>query len=244
MKQAHIQLDNSINCRYALMPGDPKRIDHIAQYLDNVKQLANNREYKSISGTYKGMPILAISTGMGGVSVAIAIEELKNIGISTMIRIGSCGALQHSIEIGDLVVAHGAIRDEGTSKAYVKAGYPALADFEVITAIEDSIQALEYPYHSGIVYTHESFYIDDNHVHEHYWSNKGALGADMETATLFTVGRLRGIQCGAILNNVVKYGLNTEDSINDYSSGETLAMEGEKREILAALEACYRLYQK
>ena len=116
MKQAHIQLDESVHAPCALMPGDPKRVDVIAQCLDDVEELTFNREYRSIVGTYKGMRVVGISTGMGGSSVAIAIEELKNIGVHTMMRIGSAGALQEAIDLGDLVICEAAVRDEGTSK--------------------------------------------------------------------------------------------------------------------------------
>ncbi len=241
MKQAHILLDNTIQTKYALLPGDPARLDHIKHYLDNVEELAFNREYRSLVGDYKGVKVLAISTGMGGASTSIAIEELKNIGVTTMIRIGSCGALQSTIKIGDLVIAEGAIRDEGASKAYVEKIYPATPDFQLLSSIVDSCEELKAPYHLGIVHSHESFYIDNNSEIEKHWSDKGVLGADLETAALLTVGRLRKIRCASILNNVVVYGQDTADSISQYVEGENLAMLGEKREILVALEAFYKL---
>lgn len=244
MKQAHIALDSSVQTKYALLPGDPARLDHIKQYLDNVEELAYNREYRSLSGYYKGVKILAISTGIGGASTAIAIEELNNIGLETLIRIGSCGAIQKDIQIGDLVIAEGAIRDDGASKAYVDAIYPASPDYQLLSCIVGACQDLSYPYHLGIVHSHESFYIDDNRDIEKDWSNKGALGADLETATLLTVGRLRKLRCASILNNVVLYGEDTADSIGQYVEGENLAILGEKREILAALEACYQMEKR
>ena len=128
MKQAHIQLDESVNAKYAILPGDPARLDHIKKYLDDVEELAYNREFRSLSGFYKGMKVIAISTGIGGSSASIAIEELHNIGVTTMIRIGSCGALQKGIKLGDLIFAEGAIRDDGTSKTYIDVSYPAVPD--------------------------------------------------------------------------------------------------------------------
>ena len=125
--QAHIRLDVSLNIPYALLPGDPARIDHIARHLENVTELAYNREFRSISGTYKGVQVLAVSTGIGGASMGIALEELHGCGVQCAIRIGSCGALQHDIAPGQLVLAEGAVRDDGASAAYLPLSYPAAA---------------------------------------------------------------------------------------------------------------------
>ena len=103
MLQPHIQLEN-MGIRCAILPGDPARVDRIAQQLENPQELTFNREYRSLRGAYQGLPILAMSTGMGGASMAIAVEELKNIGITHIIRIGSCGALQEGIGLGDLIL--------------------------------------------------------------------------------------------------------------------------------------------
>lgn len=241
MKQAHIQLDESVNAKYAILPGDPARLDHIKEFLDNPKELAFNREFRSLVGEYKGVRIIAISTGIGGCSASIAIEELHNIGVNTMIRIGSCGALQKGIKLGDLIFAAGAIRDDGASKAYVDISYPASPDAHLLINCEKYALSQGWAYHTGIVHSHESFYIDDNDKIEAEWSKKGVLGSDMETAALFTVGRLRGIKTASILNNVVVYGQDTADSIGDYATGASLTYEGEKREIITALEAMVAL---
>lgn len=241
MKQAHILLDDTIDVKYALLPGDPGRLDHIKKYLDNVEELEFNREYRSLVGTYKGVKILAMSTGIGGPSAAIGIEELYNIGVDTMIRIGSCGALRQGISIGDLVIAEAAIRHEGTSKKYIDTIYPAVPNFEVLKAIKDASKEFGYPEHTGLVLTHDSYYTEGHEEVEKHWGKYGALGADMETSLLFTVGRMKKIRTGAILNNVVVYGEDTSESIGSYADGEDLAYEGEKREILVALEAFYKL---
>ena len=225
MLQPHIQLDESVGCRYAILPGDPGRLDRIALQLENVEELAFNREFRSLKGTYKGIPVLAISTGIGGSSAAIALEELKNIGVRALVRIGSCGA----------------IRDEGTSKAYVDIRFPAVADSHLLRYCEEAAEAQGWPWHEGIVHSHESFYIDTNDQESEYWSSKGALGADMETAALLTAGRLRGLRAASILNNVVLWGKDTADAIGGYASGEDMTAVGEKREIAVALEALYRL---
>ena len=126
--QPHIHLEENLAIANAILPGDPARVERIAAYLDNVESLGMNREYRAISGSYRGVRILAMSTGMGGPSMAIAVEELRRIGVSRMIRIGSCGALQSGIGIGELIIAQAAVRDEGTSAAYAPRAYPAVSD--------------------------------------------------------------------------------------------------------------------
>lgn len=151
MLEAHIQLDQSVNAKYAIMPGDPARIDRIIPFLEDVKELSYNREFRSVSGYYKGVKVIAISTGIGGSSASIAIEELKHIGVDTMIRIGSCGALQTNIQLGDLIFAIGAVRDEGTSKAYADIRYPAVADTEFLLKCIETAKENHWDYHTGIV---------------------------------------------------------------------------------------------
>ncbi|MDO4812375.1 MAG: nucleoside phosphorylase [Eubacteriales bacterium] len=241
MKQPHIQLDDTLGIRYAVLPGDPGRLDRIAQQLENVQELAYNREFRSLRGSYRGVDMLAISTGIGGSSAAIAMEELKNIGVTAMIRIGSCGALQENIALGDLIFACGAIRDEGTSRAYADIRYPAVPDTVLLRHCMDVSAERGWEHHVGIVHSHESFYIDTNDAESAHWSACGALGADMETAALFTAGRLRGIRTASILNNVVLWGKDTADAIGDYAGGEDRTAVGERREIAVALEALYRM---
>ncbi|MBQ6478023.1 MAG: nucleoside phosphorylase [Erysipelotrichaceae bacterium] len=244
MKQPHIQLDETVKAPCALMPGDPKRIDVTASCLENVEELTFNREYRSIVGTYKGMRVIGISTGMGGSSVAIAVEELKNIGVHSMMRIGSAGALQKGIALGDLVICEGAVRDDGASKCYIDSIYPAVPDYRLISHCVNVAKDFGFRHHTGIVLSHESFYYDEDAQDCEKWSRKGVLATDFETAALYTVGRLRGVHTASILNNVVLWGENTEDSIGSYQGGEDATAVGEKREVLTALEAMYRLEQE
>ena len=241
MKQPHICLDESVGASYAILPGDPARIDRIAAHLENVEELAYNREFRSICGTYKGVKILALSTGIGGCSAGIAIEELRNIGILAAIRVGSCGALQQGIGLGDLILVSGAVRDDGVSKAYVPPIFPAYADIQLLSCVIAAASDLGVNWYEGLAHSHESFYHDDADEVSEYWSSRGVLGADMESAALFTIGRLRGIKTASILNNVVLYGQDTADAIGDYVGGESLTSIGERNEILTALEAFVRL---
>ena len=241
MLQPHIQLDESLGIQYALMPGDPARLDRIAAFLDNVQELAYNREFRSLCGTYNGVKVLAISTGIGGSSAGIAIEELAKIGVKAMIRIGSCGALQKGIALGDLVLVSGAVRDDGASKTYVDIAYPAVADTELLQYCIQSATEGGYAHHVGLAHSHESFYHDEADEIAAYWSSKGILGADMETAALFTIARLRGVKAASILNNVVLWGADTAEAIGGYVDGEDMTAVGEKREILTALNAFVKL---
>ncbi|ABP89703.1 probable uridine phosphorylase [Streptococcus suis 05ZYH33] len=129
--QPHIRCDIEQGARYAILPGDPQRVDRVAEFLDSVEFIAFNREHKTMRGSYKGVPVLVTSTGMGGASTGIAVEELARIGVECMIRIGSCGALQPEMQMGDLVILNGAVRDEGTSRAYVDPIFPAVPDPDV-----------------------------------------------------------------------------------------------------------------
>ncbi len=239
--QAHIRLSSELGVKYAIMPGDPARLDRISPFLEDVNEIGFNREYRCLTGTYKGVKILAISTGMGGASTAIAIEELKNIGVEAMIRIGSCGADQSFVKVGDLVIVNAAVRDDGTSQTYINLKYPAIPDTELLNHCIQSAKECGFPYHVGIARSHDSFYIDNEDEINAFWAKRGILGSDMETSTLFTVGMLRGVKTASILNNVVACGEDTADSIGNYASGENLTMIGEKNEIQVALEAFVKL---
>ena len=172
------------------------------------------------------------------------MEELHNIGVEAAIRIGSCGALQTDIAPGELLIAAGAVRDDGVSKAYVPAIFPAVADFTLYACCKEAANCVGAVVHEGICHSHESFYHEENDAESAYWSRKGALGADMESAALFTIGRLRGMKTASILNNVVVYGEDTADAIGGYVDGESLTARGEQNEIRVALEALYRLEQE
>lgn len=244
--QPHIRLGNEDAATYAILPGDPARVDRIKEFLTDVEELADNRGMKSISGYYKGVKVLAVSTGMGGASISITVEELAKIGVKVMIRIGSAGAYRPGIELGDLVIVNGAVRDDGATKAYVAPEFPAIPDTEVLFEIIEAAKAQGFPYHVGIGRSHESFYFDDdeNAKIEAYWGSKGVAGGDFETSTLFVVGGLRGIKTGSILNNVVKFQADVSEGIGDYVDEGSVTMEGERREIITALEAIVALDKK
>ena len=235
--QPHIRLDQNHGAVCALLPGDPARLDRIQAFLSDVEALAYNREYRSLVGSYRGIRVLAVSTGIGGASAGIAVEELKNLGVKNMIRIGSCGALQPQVRIGDLILVSGAVRDDGASKTYIDPIFPAVPDSALLFACVSAAKAREYRFHTGIARSHDSFYTDREEEIDAYWSKRGVLGADMETAALYTIGFLRGIRTMSILNNVVAFEEDTLDAIGSYVDGESAAMQGEEHEILTALDA-------
>jgi len=239
--QPHIRLSKEHSASYALLPGDPQRVDRIKTFLEKPIEVAFNREFKSVIGFYKGVKILATSTGIGGPSTAIAVEELKNIGVNTLIRIGSCGALQNNIKLGDLILATGAVRNDGASKSYIESNYPAVPDINVLTSIINTASELKYKYHCGIIRSHDSFYTDNEQAIDSFWTNKGVLASDMESASLMVVGSLRGLRTASILNVVVENNSGLEDGINNYIDGDDKTSHGEEIEIILALESIVKL---
>lgn len=235
--QPHIRLASSHGARCALLPGDPGRLERIKPFLTDYEELAYNREFRSAAGSYKGMRVLAVSTGVGGASAAIAVEELVQLGVASFIRVGSCGALQPRVKLGDLVLVSGAVREDGASRMYVEEAFPAVPDAELLFACAQAASEGGYPHHIGVARSHDSFYTDREDDLHARWSKCGVLGSDMETAALYVVGRLRGAACMSILNNVVACGENTSESIGSYVDGEDASARGEENEIRVALEA-------
>ena len=208
-KQYHIDIAPEQAGEYAILPGDPGRVEEIAQRLNDPVFVAEKREYKTFAGELAGKRILVTSTGIGGASAAIAIEELIKCGVHTFIRIGTCGGIQPDIMPGDLVIASAAIRAEGTSDEYLPQGYPASADIDVISALRRSAAKSGLIYHTGVVHSKDSFYgqtePDSMPMAEHLkerWNayiRAGCLASEMETAALYSVGLVRRARVGCVL---------------------------------------------
>ena len=243
-RMPHIRIPENLGISCAVLPGDPARARRVADYLEDREFLAFNREYQSVRGTFKGVPILVMSTGMGGPSAAIGLEELIRTGVKAAVRIGSCGALQPGMSIGDLVLVTGAVRDEGTSLGYAPLSYPALPDFELLEACRDSAKELGFPWHMGIGRSHDCLYQDDNPDIYEEWSRRGVIASDMETAALFVTGAVRGIKTASILNVVCGWKGDISQQIGQYADGEAAAAAGEEHEILTALHALVRINKK
>lgn len=209
-KLYHIGMNDESGARYVILPGDPGRVEKIAQYLENPRFYNQNREYTTWLGEIEGQTVMVMSTGMGGPSTAIGVEELKQIGVHTAIRIGTCGGIHLDVQGGDLVIAQGAIRMEGTSREYVPIEFPAVADFDVTTALVKASQNMGATYHVGVVQCKDSFYgqHDPDRMPVSYelknkweaWKRAGTLASEMESAALYTVGACLGMRTGCILS--------------------------------------------
>ncbi len=196
-KQPHVQVEAGEVNDVALVPGDPGRVDRIAAHCEDVEELTHNREYKLVNATYEGRDLTICSTGVGCPSATIAVEELSRVGVETFMRVGTTGALQAGIEIGDMVVATGAAKDEGTTKRYEKTAYPAVPTYETLTALIEAAEENEEEIHVGPIATDDAFYAETEEYVED-WEDAGLLAVEMEAAAIFTVARRRGCNAGAI----------------------------------------------
>ncbi|WP_019614850.1 nucleoside phosphorylase [Psychromonas ossibalaenae] len=236
-KQPHINVCAAQVAPRVIVCGEPDRVNRIAELLDDAKLISDNREYRLINGYYQGKAVTVCSTGIGAPSAIIALEELHLCGAHYIVRVGSAGALQDNIGLGELIVAEAAVRDEGGSKAYVSAEFPAYADRHLTAGIEQYLSTHNITAHFGIVRSNDSFYTDNEAQICEHWSQKGVLGADMETSALFTVGKLRGLRIASILNNVVLYQQDVQEGISQYVDADQAMMQGEKTAAEAALHA-------
>lgn len=230
--QPHTQLTSKIATKDAVIVGDPARVDKAAKLLTDVQEWAYNREYKSIIGTYRGRRILAMSTGIGAPSAAIGVEELHNVGVEKVIRVGSAGAMQSGIGLGQLIIGEGVVRDDGLTKNYVPNGYPAVPDFGLLRLAHHYAPNAAY----GIIRSHDGFYMDNNAEVEKYWSSKGIIGADMESGAMMVVGRLRRMKTLSILNNVVLYEGDLAAGVNNLVNGDELMAKGETASLKLAFD--------
>ncbi|MGL4827427.1 MAG: nucleoside phosphorylase [Vibrionaceae bacterium] len=217
--------------------GELSRANRIARLLDNAELVAENREYRLFNGDYAGQSFTICSTGIGAPSMLIAVEELARSGAQAIVRVGSAGAMQPELGLGELILVEGAVRDEGGSKAYIDAAYPAYSSFELVMEMQRFLAKQPVAVHRGIIRSHDSFYTDEEAQLCHYWNRQGILAADMETSALLTVGRLRGLKVASVLNNVVLYEQDVQEGVNQYADADQLMMEGETLAARAALHA-------
>ena len=206
-KQYHIQVGKGDVGRYVILPGDPKRCKKIARYFDDARLIADSREYTTYTGYLDGVKVSVTSTGIGGPSASIAMEELVMSGADTFIRIGTCSGMQLNVKSGDVVIASGAIRMEGTSREYAPIEFPAVADIRVTNALMQAADELEQKYHIGVVQSKDSFY--GQHSPEtkpvsyellnkwEAWKRLGCLASEMESAALFVVASHLKVRAGA-----------------------------------------------
>ncbi len=208
-RKYHVGLAEGEVGGYVLMPGDPFRTALIARYLEGADEKAFSREYRTFTGTVGGEKVSTTSSGIGGPSAAIAVEELGELGVHTFLRVGTCGAAQPHIKTGDLVIATGAVRSEGTPDAYVPKEYPAIASHDVITACMEAAEAAGAPHHLGLIRSVDALYSDlmpdrmprpaELRAELEMWARAGVVANDMESSTILIVASLRRFRAGVIL---------------------------------------------
>jgi uridine phosphorylase len=194
---------------YVLLPGDPGRCERIAAHLDGATLIAANREYTTWTGRLEGVAVSVTSTGIGGPSAAIAVVELCNLGAHTLLRVGTCGAMQPGLRLGDVIVVQAAVRDEGTSAQYVPLAWPAVAHIDTVDALRAAAAAAGVRHHVGTVQSKDSFYGEmepgrmpasaDLEARWLAWIRSGVLASEMECAAVFTAAAVRGVRAGAAL---------------------------------------------
>jgi uridine phosphorylase len=195
--QPHIMCGVGDVAKYVLIPGDPGRVEKIASFFDESRRVADYRGFITYTGSVDGIGVSACSTGIGCPSAAIVVEELARIGAETFIRVGTTGALQQYVEIGDLVIAVAAVRADGASKNYAPTEFPAIADFNVTAALLQAAQKSKRRIHCGLVLTSDSFYGDIENLKR--WNRHNVLSVEMECSVIFTLSGLKKLRAGAIL---------------------------------------------
>lgn len=240
--QFHIQCAPGQVGKYCILPGDPGRCESIARYFDDPVHVQNNREYTTYTGTLLGEKVSVVSTGIGGPSAAIAMEELCNLGCHTFVRVGTCGGIKLEVQSDDVVVATGAVRMEGTSREYAPLEWPAVPDFAVTQALVQAAQNLGKPWHAGVVQCKDSFYGQHSPARMpvsyeleqkwEAWKRLGVLASEMESAALFAVAAARGVRCGSVFHVIwnqerEKAGLDQKES-HDTSAAIQVGVEALK----------------
>lgn len=231
--QKHIRCVPGDVARYVLLPGDPARAERIAEQFDDARLVAQNREYTIYTGTTGGVGVSVCSTGIGGPSSAIAMEELINVGAEVFIRVGSSGGRQPHIPIGSPVIVTAAYRGEGTSAAYLPPEFPAVADLDVSNALIQAAKESGEDCYWGVGYSRDAFYVRDPELNERL-KNAGIVAAEMEASLMFIVGAVRGVKVGCVVATDSNIWLPEQPTL---AEKEALYFEGEHKVIAIALRA-------
>lgn len=237
--QPHIMCGVGDVAKYVLLSGDPKRVEKIAALFDEGSKVAEYRGFITCTGSVDGIGISASSTGIGCSSAAIVAEELARVGAEVFIRVGTTGALQPEIEMGDIVVATAAVRADGASRCYVPLEFPAVADFDVTTALVEAARKLEQKVHFGPVLTSDVFYGDLENLR--VWSRFNVLSVEMESSVIFTIANLKKLKAGTILavdgNPLLGIGKGEFELGERTGELDQRVQNGIKREARIAIEA-------
>jgi uridine phosphorylase len=233
--QFHIHCEAEEIARYAFVPGSHERARLMAAHLQDARLVSDSRGYLVYTGSYSGVRMTVSSTGMGGPTTAICIEELGRMGADTFIRVGSCGVFQDNATVGDVIVSTGTYRDGGTANGYLPIEFPAVANFYVTTALVEAAAALNLPVQVGLGTAGDAFYAPRDPAKREMLKTAGVLSVEMESDTLYIVAALRGWRAGA---------LYTSDGTNKETKpvwGEAAYRQGEQNSIRIALEGMFRL---
>lgn len=258
-EQFHLLIKEGDIAPYVLLPGDPKRVELVASFWDEAHKVAENREYVTYTGTYKGMPISCTSTGIGCPSTSIAMEELARCGAKTFLRIGTCGTFQDHIKNGDMAIFDAALRLDGASARYVTPEFPAVANYEVVEACVKACQNIDMTYHVGTTRTTDTFYAGHarpgssfNDYYQSEWANQfedmkrmGLVAAEMEASIVLTLAKLWGLRAGGmavVLDNVCKCA-GDDGNFKPDEALET-APDFTRNLSLAGCEALYEIWKK
>ncbi len=229
-KEHHIDLVPGDVGETVFLPGDVHRAEFIASLFDEAEFVAHKRQYVTYTGTYKGVRMSVTSTGIGCPALSIAVEELIHVGAKNFIRIGTCGALQEYVKLGDIIIATAGVRGDGTSREYFPLEYPAVADFHVLESLIQAAEDLEVEPHIGIVRGHDAFYAESVLANKDWlaldepWIKSNVLSVENETPTLFTLSTVRGCRGGTILVPSGHH-LFPEDRINPVKLQEAISLE-------------------
>ncbi|MHA1925249.1 MAG: uridine phosphorylase [Candidatus Thorarchaeota archaeon] len=244
-EQYHIEVKPGEVAETVLLPGDPQRVAKISSNWDSFQEVAAHRQYVTHTGLFRGTPISASSTGIGGPGTAIAVEELANVGVKNFIRVGSCATLKEEIEIGDLIISTGAVRLEGTSKQYVRPEFPASASYEVVMALVEAADTLGLKYHLGISASTDSFYVGQSRPGFNGYTQSfsetliedlqkaNVANFEMEAATIFTLANIYGFRSGAVC---AVYANRVKDRFAVAGEEDVIACGNEAVKILAEMD--------
>ncbi|UFJ39492.1 nucleoside phosphorylase [Brevibacillus humidisoli] len=222
----------------AIVCGDPHRAAVIADYLENSRELAFSREYRTFVGEYKGVPLAVVSHGVGSPGAAVCFEELIRAGVTTLVRVGTAGSLTGELPPGSLAISTAAVREEGLTRQYVPQGFPAVADSTVVEALYTSAREREGVVRKGITLTLDAFFRGVVELPHKTYQQAGVIAVEMETAALFVIASLRGVRAGSIL---AIDGYADVDLAQEYNPHTDEVAKAVAREIEITLEAFRRL---
>ena len=246
-KVMHLGISKGDIGRYVFLPGSPERSEKIASYFDNPREIAFHREFRTFTGTLDGETVSVTSSGIGGPSTAIAVEELAECGAHTIIRVGTCASTSLKVGIGDVVIPNGAVRMEGVGCHYLPLEFPAVPDFELLKALEAAAVKLEFPYNVGVTITKASFYTQNAPETKpvgyeliqkwNAYEAGGATNTSMESAPLFLIAASLGIRAATVLVSATNYKAYSNNS-------KSYPKDWEHRAIETGIEAMRQIIRK